>query len=153
MVCLKWLQFKAALCNLCIYFTCLNHAPPGLGSKAGGWLMTMESINLSDFMCLHSQLATVLTSSFNGNHWIVWLCSVLVCMYDTWEKISPILINWLKTTILFHFALCPLFFPSFLTAMDHHRSPWPLLPRPPNLFTLGNSRKYLTWMKEIKRFN
>lgn len=57
--------------------------PPGLGSKAGEWLMTMESINLSDFMCLHSQLATVLTSSFNGNHWIAWLSSAFVCMYGT----------------------------------------------------------------------
>lgn len=89
--------------------------PPGLRPKAGGWLMTMDSISLSDFMCLHCRLATVLTSSFNRNHWIVRLCSAYVCVCMVLEKILPILINWLKTTVLLHFTLCPLFFP-------HHSS-------------------------------
>lgn len=41
--------------------------------------MTMESIILSNSMCLHCRLAMVLPSSFNGNHW--WLgCAVHECV-------------------------------------------------------------------------
>lgn len=100
--------------------------PSGLWSKAGGRLMTMESISLSDSMCLHFRLAMVLTSSFNGNHWVVWLCSICVhvCMSVCMvlQKTSPILTSWLKTTLRFHFSLCPLYFLGShfpLTATSH----------------------------------
>lgn len=54
--------------------------------------MTMESVSP---MCLHCTLAMVLTSSFNGNHWIVQLCSACVraCVrvYGTQRKFHQFL--------------------------------------------------------------
>lgn len=43
--------------------------------------MTMESISISGSTCSHCRLATVPTSSFNGNHWLVLLRSVCVYAY------------------------------------------------------------------------
>ena len=118
--------------------------PPGLRSSAGGWLMIMDSISLSDFTRLHCQLATVLTSSFNGNHWIVWLCSAYMCVCMVLEKIFTNSYKLVKNNSTFSFCSLAFIFHTsqFLTTMDHSCLPWSLLPRLPNLFPLGNSIKF-----------
>lgn len=96
------LRSKAEFCNLCIYLTCCHRAPPCLWSKAGEWLMALESISPPDRMCLHVRLALVLTSRFQRNHRSV--CACVCAVVHTQKNLPSSYLDWLKDSELFLFS-------------------------------------------------
>lgn len=122
--------------------------------------MTMESPSLFDSMCLHCRLAMVLTSSFNGNHWIVCMC---VCMCCFRENFTSSYLNWLKTMRLIHFLIVPYVSQYLISLLRCYGTfPFPMvLYRHAPKFILVNSREFLlfhsvppiTWVKKQKETN
>lgn len=135
MSCDSKLNFVISIC-----FTCCSHALPCLWSKAGEWLMALEFMSPSDYVCLHFRLVMVLTSSFNRNHRSVCPCVCAVVHTQKNINFTSSYVDCLKNNELF--LLSHMRFSHYIVT-HHFSSPWSFAIICSNTPSLGNPRKFL----------